>query len=49
VLAIDCMESPEGLVVHEINSTPEFKGLYAATGVNISEKIIRYAIKVMKK
>lgn len=49
VLAIDCMESPEGLIVHEINSTPEFKGLYTATGVNISEKIIRYAIKVMKK
>lgn len=49
VLAIDCMESPEGFVVHEINSTPEFKGLYAATGVDIPEKIIRYAIRVMRK
>ncbi|MEM1515496.1 MAG: lysine biosynthesis protein LysX [Candidatus Bathyarchaeia archaeon] len=49
VLAIDCMESPEGLVVHEVNSTPEFKGLYIATGVDIPEKIIRYAVRVMKK
>lgn len=49
VLAIDCMESPNGLVVHEVNSTPEFKGLYSATGVNIPERIIKYAIKVMKK
>ncbi|MEM1586236.1 MAG: lysine biosynthesis protein LysX [Candidatus Bathyarchaeia archaeon] len=49
VLAIDCMESPDGLVVHEVNNTPEFKGLYAATGVNIPEKIIGYAVKVMKR
>lgn len=49
ILAIDCMESPEGLVVHEVNSTPEFKGLYAATGANIPEKMIRYAVKVMKR
>ncbi|MEM2321444.1 MAG: lysine biosynthesis protein LysX [Candidatus Bathyarchaeia archaeon] len=49
VLAVDCMESPNGIVVHEVNSTPEFKGLYSATGVDIPEKIIRYAIKVMKK
>ncbi|MEM3716532.1 MAG: lysine biosynthesis protein LysX [Candidatus Bathyarchaeia archaeon] len=49
VLAIDCMESPEGLVVHEINNTPEFKGLYAATGANIPEKIIEYALKVIKR
>lgn len=49
VLAIDCMESPDGLVVHEVNSTPEFKGLYSATGVDIPEKIIKYAVRVMKR
>ncbi|MEM1544101.1 MAG: lysine biosynthesis protein LysX [Candidatus Bathyarchaeia archaeon] len=49
VLAIDCMESPDGIIVHEVNNTPEFKGLYSATKVNIPEKIIEYAIKVMKK
>lgn len=49
VLAIDCMESPQGIVVHEVNNTPEFKGLYSATKVDIPKKIIEYAIKVMKK
>lgn len=49
VLAIDCMESPNGIIVHEVNNTPEFKGLYSATKANIPEKIIEYAIKVMKK
>ncbi len=49
VLAIDCMESPEGIVVHEINNTPEFKGLYSATKVNVPRKIIEYAVEVLKK
>jgi len=49
VLAIDCMESPTGIVVHEVNNTPEFKGLYSATMVDIPRKIIEYAIKVMKR
>jgi len=49
ILAVDCMESPDGIVVHEVNNTPEFKGLYAATGVNIPEKMIRYVVGVMKK
>ncbi|MCD6470533.1 lysine biosynthesis protein LysX [Candidatus Bathyarchaeota archaeon] len=49
VLAIDCMESPEGIVVHEINNTPEFKGLYSATKVNVPRKIIEYAVEALKK
>lgn len=49
VLAVDCMESPDGIVVHEVNNTPEFKGLYSATGVDIPEKIISYAIRVVKR
>lgn len=49
VLAVDCMESPNGIVVHEVNHTPEFRGLYYATKVNIPEKIIKYAVEVMKK
>lgn len=49
VLAVDCMESPNGIVVHEVNNTPEFRGLYSATKVNIPEKIIKYALEVMKK
>jgi [lysine-biosynthesis-protein LysW]--L-2-aminoadipate ligase len=49
VLAVDCMESPTGIVVHEVNNTPEFKGLYSATRVDIPQKIIEYAIRVMKR
>jgi [lysine-biosynthesis-protein LysW]--L-2-aminoadipate ligase len=49
VLAVDCMESPEGIVIHEVNNTPEFRGLFSATKVDIPEKIIEYAIKVMKR
>src|SRR5688572_33055690 len=36
VLAVDLMESPEGLVVHEVNPTPEFRALAGATGVDIA-------------
>jgi len=49
ILAVDCMESPEGIMVHEINSTAEFKGLYLATKVDIPSKIINYAVEVVKK
>jgi len=49
VLAVDCMESPNGIIVHEVNNTPEFKGLYSATKADIPKKIIEYAVKVMKR
>jgi len=48
VLAVDCMESPRGLLVHEVNSTVEFRGLCSATKVDIPGKIIDYATEVMK-
>jgi [lysine-biosynthesis-protein LysW]--L-2-aminoadipate ligase len=46
VLAVDLMESPHGLVVHEVNPTPEFKALTAATGVDIAGAIVDYAVGV---
>jgi [lysine-biosynthesis-protein LysW]--L-2-aminoadipate ligase len=49
VLAVDCMESPEGLLVHEVNNTAEFHGLSATTDINIAEKILTYATKVAKR
>ncbi len=49
VLAVDAMESPNGPVVHEVNSTIEFRGAATATGVNIASKIIDYLIKTVKK
>ncbi len=49
VLAVDLMESPNGLVVHEVNPTPEFKALTGATGVDIAAKIVDYAVEVGRR
>ena len=49
VLAVDSMESPDGIVVHEVNSTIEFRGAAAATGINIASKIIEYLVRTSKK
>jgi [lysine-biosynthesis-protein LysW]---L-2-aminoadipate ligase len=49
VLAVDLMESPGGLVVHEVNPTPEFKALTAATGVDIAGRIVDYAVAVGRR
>ena len=49
VLAVDLMESPEGLVVHEVNPTPEFKALHAATGVDIAGEIVDYAVGSVRR
>ncbi|MGI0155511.1 MAG: lysine biosynthesis protein LysX, partial [Thermoplasmata archaeon] len=45
VLAVDLMESPRGLLVHEVNPTPEFKALTAATGADIAGAIVDYAVE----
>jgi [lysine-biosynthesis-protein LysW]--L-2-aminoadipate ligase len=49
VLAVDCMESPEGILVHEVNNTVEFRGLCSTTNVNIPKKIIDYVTGMTKK
>ena len=49
VLAVDLMESPHGLVVHEVNPTPEFKALAGATGIDIAERIVDHAIEVGRR
>jgi [lysine-biosynthesis-protein LysW]---L-2-aminoadipate ligase len=49
VLAVDLMEAPSGLVVHEVNPTPEFKALSAATGVDIAGPIVEYAVGVGRR
>ncbi len=49
VLAIDLMESPSGLVVHEVNPTPEFKTLTAATGADIAGRIVDYTAEVARR
>jgi len=49
VIAVDCMESPRGILVNEVNSTVEFRGLCSATGIDIPGKIIQYVMEIMKK
>jgi [lysine-biosynthesis-protein LysW]---L-2-aminoadipate ligase len=49
VLAVDLMESPHGLVVHEVNPTPEFKALNATTGADIAGRIVDYTIGVARR
>jgi [lysine-biosynthesis-protein LysW]---L-2-aminoadipate ligase len=49
VLAVDLMEGPNGLVVHEVNPTPEFKTLAAATGVDVAGPIVDHAVRVGRK
>lgn len=49
VVGVDCLESKEGLLINEINTTVEFKGAYSATGVDIAGKIADYLIKEAKK
>jgi len=45
VLAVDLMEGERGLVVHEVNPTPEFKALAAATGADVAGAIVDYAVR----
>jgi len=49
VLGVDCMESPDGLVVHEVNNTIEFKNTVPATGVDIPGLIMDYITQKLKR
>ncbi|MGP3667549.1 MAG: lysine biosynthesis protein LysX [Candidatus Bathyarchaeota archaeon] len=49
ILGVDMMETENGLVVHEINHTVEFKATVEATGVNIPKYIVGYLIRKAKK
>jgi [lysine-biosynthesis-protein LysW]--L-2-aminoadipate ligase len=46
VLAIDLMETPMGLTVHEVNGVGEFRHLIEPTGVDIAAKILDYVERV---
>ena len=50
ILGIDLMEDKsKGLVVHEINNTVEFKGLFRVATKNIPKAMIEFAINYIKK
>ncbi len=50
VVGVDLMESStEGLVVHEVNNTTEFKNTVPATGVDIPGLIVDYLVSLEKR
>lgn len=44
ILAIDLMETSDGLTVHEINHTMEFRNSIQPTGVDIPGRMLQYAV-----
>ncbi len=46
VVAVDILESPEGLLVNEVNYTMEFRNSIDTTGVNIPAKVVDYVLQV---
>lgn len=49
VFGVDMMESPNGLIVHEVNNTTEFKNTVPATGVDIPKLIMEYVVKEARR
>ncbi len=49
VFGVDMMESPDGLIVHEVNNTTEFKNTVPATGIDIPGIIMRYVIEQARR
>jgi [lysine-biosynthesis-protein LysW]---L-2-aminoadipate ligase len=45
VVALDIFETPDGLLVNEVNYTMEFKNSVAPTGVNIPARIVDYVVR----
>ncbi len=49
IVGIDLMEGEDGLVVHEVNNTTEFKNTVPATGVDIPGLIVDYLSSLRKR
>ena len=48
ILAVDLLESADGVLVGEVNHTPEFRNSIAPTGVDIPGKIIDHLLEVAR-
>lgn len=49
IAGVDLMESSEGLLVHEVNNTTEFKNTVPVTGVDIPGLIVDYLVSIQKR
>jgi ribosomal protein S6--L-glutamate ligase len=46
---VDILESKQGPLVVEVNSSPGFQGLEAATGDNVAGMIVEFAVKLGRR
>lgn len=49
ILALDLMHGPDGLVVHEVNHTMEFRNSIHTTGVDIPAKMVEHVAAVARR
>lgn len=49
IVGVDLMEGEDGLMVHEVNNTTEFKNTVRVTGVNIPGLMVDYALSLYKR
>jgi len=48
-LSVDLLEHPDGLLVNELNYTPEFHGFMDATGIPVADHVIDYVEEIAEK
>jgi RimK family alpha-L-glutamate ligase len=49
IAGVDIMESEQGLLVHEVNSQPGWKGLQTTTNIRIADEIAEFVIQEARK
>lgn len=49
IAGVDIMESKQGLLVHEVNSQPGWRGLQTTTDIRIADEIAAFVIEQAKK
>jgi ribosomal protein S6--L-glutamate ligase len=49
IAGVDIMESERGLLVHEVNSQPGWKGLQTTTNLRIADEIAAFVVQEAKK
>ncbi|NWG37272.1 lysine biosynthesis protein LysX [Nitrososphaera sp.] len=49
IVGVDLMEGDDGLMVHEVNNTTEFKNTVRVTGVDIPSLMVDYALSLYKR
>ena len=48
-VGVDMMEGNDGIVVHEVNNTTEFKNTVPAAGVDIPGIVVDYLVSIQKR